>query len=88
VFSTPTPRAANAAPTGTRFTRIWWDGVQVTLGWRTTAGHTYRVETTGDLAQPTWIAVGADVVATTASASVNVDFGGATNQFFRIVQIN
>jgi regulation of enolase protein 1 (concanavalin A-like superfamily) len=88
VFTTPTPLAPNAAPPGTRFTRITTDGVQVTVGWRTTVGHTYRIESTADLTNPAWTQVGADVVATTTNSSLNLDFNAAANRFFRVVQVN
>jgi hypothetical protein len=88
VFGTPTPRAANVAPAGTRFTRIAWDGAQLNIGWRTTAGRSYRLETTGDIGQPAWVTVGNDVTATTTSVTVNVDVPAGANRYFRVVQIN
>jgi hypothetical protein len=85
-FSTATPRAANIAPAGTRFTRIEWDGAQLVVGWRTTVGRTYRLEYKGDLNDSVWTAAGADVKATAAITSVNV--AGPSNRFFRVVQLD
>jgi hypothetical protein len=87
-FTTPTPRAANIAPTGTRFTNVLFDGAQVTLAWRTTVGRTYRIEACVDLTAPVWVAVGNDITASTMSAGANVNFDGATHRFFRVVQVN
>ena len=54
VFTAPTPRAANVTPAGTRFTNISFDGAQVSVGWRTTVGRTYRIESCSDLMTPVW----------------------------------
>jgi hypothetical protein len=88
VFTTPTPRAANAAPTGTRFTRIAFDGAQISIGWKTTVGRTYRLEYATDLNQPAWTAAGADVTATTTTSTINVDFAAGANRYYRVVQVN
>jgi hypothetical protein len=88
VFATPTPGAANIAPAGTRFTRIAFDGAQISVGWRATVGRTYRLETASDLTQPNWTATGSDVTATATTVTVNVDFASAANRFFRVVQLN
>jgi hypothetical protein len=85
-FSTPTPRAANIAPAGTRFTRIDWDGAQLIVGWRTTIGHTYRLEYKADLNDAIWTQSGADVKATGTTTTVNVS--ASSNRFFRIVQLD
>ncbi|HUS34207.1 MAG TPA: lamin tail domain-containing protein [Verrucomicrobiae bacterium] len=85
-FNTATPRAANIAPVGTRFTRIDWDGAQLVVGWRTTVGHTYRLEFKADLNDAIWTAAGADVKATGATTTVNVN--APSNRFFRVVQLD
>src|SRR6185295_5967832 len=71
-FGTATPRAANVAPAGTRFTRIAWDGAQLNIGWRSTAGRTYRLESAADIGQPVWTPVGADITAATTTVTINV----------------
>lgn len=85
-FATATPRAANIAPAGTRFTRIEWDGAQLIVGWRTTVGRTYRLEYKGDLNEAIWTAAGADIKASATITTVNV--AGPSNRFFRIVQLD
>jgi hypothetical protein len=83
-----TPRAANTAPPGTRFSQIAWNGAQLSISWLTTAGHTYRLEYKSDLGQAQWTQVGADTVASASTLTMNVDIGASPNGFFRVVQLN
>lgn len=87
VFGTPTPRSANIAPAGTRFTRIVWDGAQLNIGWRSTVGRNYRLEATSDLNQPAWVSVADNLTATTTTTTINLA-PSAGNRFFRVVQVD
>jgi len=85
-MTTPTPRAANVLgdsqpPT---FTQLDLVGNQLTLGWQTTPGSTYRVEYTDDLANPNWQPLGPDIPAAGASLSITVNVTTPAQRFFRI----
>jgi hypothetical protein len=89
-FNRPSPRAANIAPSSItpRFTQVTFDGVQLTFGWSTTVGHSYRIESTDDLAQPNWSPVGNDIVAAGTTTSTNAAVAPGANRFFRAVRLN
>jgi hypothetical protein len=82
----PTPRAANMLgdsdpPT---FSTLELVGDQLTLGWQTSPGRTYRVEYTDDLANGNWQPLGPDMPATGASLSITVNVSTPEHRFFRI----
>lgn len=87
-FPTPTPRAENVQPVGTSFTRVTIDAGQLSIAWKTTAGHTYRLESKSDLNQATWTPVGADLVASGPSLSANLAIAAGANAYYRVVQVN
>ena len=85
-MTTPTPRAANVLgdsqpPT---FTQLDLVGNQLTLGWQTTPGSTYRVEYTDDLTDPNWQPLGPDIPAAGSSLSITVNVTTPAQRFFRI----
>jgi hypothetical protein len=82
----PTPRAGNVLgdsdpPT---FSTLELVGNQLTLGWQTSPGRTYRVEYTDDLASGNWQPLGPDIPATGASLSITVNVSTPEHRFFRI----
>lgn len=87
-FTSASPRTANVAPPGTRFTIITVDAGQLLIGWRSTAGKTYRLEAKNDLSDANWTPVGNTITATGTTASARIDFSEAGNRFFRIAQVN
>lgn len=88
-MTTPTPRAENTLgqsdpPEFTTFERT---GDQLTIGWGTIPGRTYRVEYTDDLAAPNWQALGPDMPATGATLSITISVTTPAQRFFRIVAL-
>ena len=88
-MTTPTPRTANllAQTTAPTFDVLDLVGNQLTLGWGTTPGHTYRVEFTDDLEPANWQPLGPDMPATGSSLSVTVSVTSPAQRFFRIVVV-
>lgn len=87
-FTTPTPLQANDAPLGPRFFRISLDAGQLTIGWRTTIGRKYRLESKSDLGESNWTPVGEDVNATSQLTSVILNFSAIGNRYFRVIQLD
>jgi hypothetical protein len=87
-FGTATPRIANNAPPGARFTRILLDGPQLTISWTAITGRSYQLESKSDLNQPTWTAVGEPSAASATTMTVNLNFTATSDRFFRVVQLN
>jgi len=62
-------------------------GDQLTLGWTTILGRTYRVEYTGNLGAANWQPLGSDMLASGSSLSVIVSVSASPQRFFRIVVV-
>jgi hypothetical protein len=62
-------------------------GNQLTLGWGTIPGRTYRVEFTDDLEFGVWQSMGGNTVAGGSSLSLTVTLTSPAQRFFRIVVI-
>jgi hypothetical protein len=71
-----------------QFTQTAVTGQQLTLAWRTTPGHAYRIEFKNDLNDPSWTPLSGDMTAGGASMSVNLDIAGAPERFYRILLVN
>src|SRR5439155_16251684 len=59
-------------------------GNQLTLGWDTAPGQTYRLEYKDDLGAATWTALGSDLLATGSSLSVNITITSPSHRFYRL----
>jgi hypothetical protein len=62
-------------------------GDQLTLGWQTIQGRTYRVEYVDDLAVANWQPLGGNMFASGSSLSVTVSLTAPAQRFFRIVAV-
>ena len=85
---TPTPRLANLIPgvaPRPGFNQITRSGNQLTFGWSTVAGRTYRVEYADDLKAGPWIPLGPDTVAGGESLSLSLQTTTPAQRFFRVV---
>jgi uncharacterized repeat protein (TIGR01451 family) len=64
-------------------------GGVVTLAWSSTPGVTYRVQSSTNIINPTWVAEPGDVMATGASASKGLPVKtGTTTVYFRVVALH
>jgi hypothetical protein len=70
-----------------RFSVVSRAGNQLTLGWQTIPGRTYRVEYKDDLGSANWQPLGGDMLAAGSSLSINVDLTAPPYRFFRVVVI-
>jgi hypothetical protein len=62
-------------------------GDQLTLGWTTIPGRTYRVEYAGDLGAANWQPLGSDMPAIGSGLSISVSVSASPQRFFRIVVV-
>ena len=69
------------------FTQTILNGQQLTLGWQTTPGHTYRLELKNDLKDTAWIPFSSDMLASAGSLTLQIDTTGASQQYFRILLV-
>jgi hypothetical protein len=86
-MTTPTPRGPNTLGGGSTpptFNQLERVGDELTLGWSTTPGNTYRVESTDDLATGSWQPFGNDILAIGSSLSITVNVTTPAQRFFRI----
>ncbi len=90
IFSlpSPTPRSPNAAPLGTRLVLLAFDGAQLSIGWPSTAGRSYQLESKTDLLQPAWSPLGGPVVASGPTHTVSIPVAPAATHFFRVTQLD
>ncbi len=64
-------------------------GTNLTLSWSASAGLVYRVQYKTNLSDPTWQTLGADVTATTTSATkLDTTLTGVPSRFYRIMLVN
>jgi len=86
-MTTPTPRGPNTiggSSTPPSFNELQRVGDQLTIGWSTNPGNTYRVEFTDELGSGNWQPFGDDIVATGPSLSITVGVTIPPQRFFRI----
>jgi Lamin Tail Domain len=89
-FTTSTPRAANVRPAGSmpHFSQISLSGAQLTFGWTTVSGLSYRIEFKDELNQSAWTALAQNMIAAGSSLSTTVNVAETRHRFFRIVQVD
>jgi len=78
-----------APPEPVRFTTFRLSNQQISAWWKSSRGHTYRIEKATNLEHPDWLPISDDIPATGATSSWT-DFAtpGANACFFRVVQVN
>ena len=88
-MTAPTPGTPNilAGSTPPTFSQLERVGDQLTLGWSSIAGRTYRVEFTDDLATGNWQPFGNDITATGSALAINVNTTTPRQRFFRIILV-
>ena len=63
-------------------------GSVITMSFPAIPGHTYRLEYKTTLADPAWLPLGSDTLATTTPLDFTDDMGANAQRFYRIVQVN
>jgi hypothetical protein len=86
----PSPKAPNIVPPASNLPTVTAFAVQAdqsfNLTYRTSPGHTYRVEYKNDLSDPIWLPLGADHFATGSADTIN-DNSSNLRRFYRVHMI-
>jgi hypothetical protein len=93
-LTAPTPRALNASPylpseEGPRLepNSIVLSGAQIRFGWLSTAGNTYQLFYTDDLAVSDWQPLGPARTAAVPVMSAVDDWGAGRQRYYRLVEV-
>jgi hypothetical protein len=72
-----------------RFTTLQIQGGLIRVQWKSTAGHTYRIQNSASLENPVWIDRSEEITATGATSSwSDLADPGAARMFFRVMQVS